>query len=72
MTYIPQNFVKDEFSSIMTKLSHLSLMEDNQTLPEIDESIFETECNNYFRCPFFDFCFPDFVEPDIEDDNSGD
>ncbi|MHA2029536.1 MAG: PD-(D/E)XK nuclease family protein [Candidatus Kariarchaeaceae archaeon] len=65
MTYIPQDYQKHEFSLIVTKLSHLALMEENYTLPEIDESIFDNECDSYFRCPFFDYCFPDYVEPEL-------
>ncbi|MCE7734781.1 MAG: PD-(D/E)XK nuclease family protein [Candidatus Heimdallarchaeota archaeon] len=64
MTYFPQNYVKDKFSLIITKLSHLSFMEGKNTLPEIDDTIFETECNPYFRCPYFNYCFPDYVEPE--------
>lgn len=70
MTYFPQNYNKDEFSSLITKLSHLALMEGKNKLPDIDDSIFESECNPYFRCPYFDYCFPDYVEP--EEDQSVD
>ncbi|MFV2015722.1 MAG: PD-(D/E)XK nuclease family protein, partial [Candidatus Heimdallarchaeota archaeon] len=71
MTYFPQNFIKDEFSSIITKLSHLALMEEKNILPVIDETIFETECNPYFKCQYFNFCFPDYIEPEDENQSDG-
>lgn len=68
MTFIPQDFNKTEFSNIITKLSHLALMEDKMKLPKIDPDIFETECKTpYWQCPYFEYCFPDYVEPKVND-----
>ncbi|OLS16946.1 MAG: hypothetical protein HeimC2_45240 [Candidatus Heimdallarchaeota archaeon LC_2] len=68
MTFIPQDFNKSEFSAIITKLSHLALMEEKMELPVIDPGIFETECKSYFPCPYFNYCFPDYVEPEEGED----
>ena len=70
MTYFSQDYDKNRFSQLLTKLSDLALHEKNRTLPPIDDEIFEIECKtDWYECQYFKFCFPDYVEPEPEKSN---
>ena len=62
MSYISQDFDKEEFSNLTAKVTNLAYHEERNSLPMIDETIYEKECKSeYFQCQYYQFCFKDEV-----------
>ncbi|MDH5404335.1 MAG: PD-(D/E)XK nuclease family protein [Candidatus Heimdallarchaeota archaeon] len=70
MFYYSQNFVKPIFSQLIIKIAELGRDEELQILPEpIPE--YHSECgNDFYKCKYYSYCFPEGKELNKIDKNN--
>lgn len=65
MSYVPQSFDKEEFSKLVIKVTELAGYESRKELPPRQPALIDECGNEFFKCNFYDFCYPDISSDDI-------